>query len=133
MRAVIDTNITISALFFGGLPRRLVDLAAAGRFRAVTSPELLVELEGVLAEDFAVSQERIDLVVRDVLSYAEVVAPTEQVKVPVRDEADVKVVACAIAGRADCIVTGDRDLLALGGVEGIRVMTVRAFLESRPW
>jgi len=129
MRAVLDTNVIISALFWGGGPRRVVDLAASGRFQAITSPELLAELEDVLAEDFEVPQERVELILRDVLSWAEVAGPTEQVVLPVRDLADVKVVACAVAGRADCIVTGDRDLLSLGEVQGIRMMTVRAFLD----
>jgi predicted nucleic acid-binding protein len=38
------------------------------------------------------------------------------------------VIACAVGGRADCIVTGDHDLLALGGVSGVKVWTVREFL-----
>ena len=48
IRAVIDTNVLISALFWGGAPRRVVDLASSGRFRALTSLELLAELEDVL-------------------------------------------------------------------------------------
>jgi putative PIN family toxin of toxin-antitoxin system len=131
MRAVIDTNIIVSALFWGGRPRRVVDLAAAGRFHALTSAELLVELEDVLADDFAVPQERIDLILRDVLSYAEVVAPVEDVDAPVRDLADLKVIACAVGGRADAIVTGDADLLSLGRVLDIRILGVAAFLEER--
>lgn len=133
MRAVIDTNVLISALFWGGQPRRVVDLAAAGRFQAVTSPELLVELEGVLAGDFGVPQDRVDLVLRDILSYAEVVAPTQELAVAVRDPSDIKVIACAVAGRADFIVTGDRDLLALGEPQGIRFVAVREFLKVHSW
>jgi putative PIN family toxin of toxin-antitoxin system len=131
MRAVIDTNVIISALFWGGRPRRVVDLASAGRFQAITSGELLLELEDVLAEDFAVPQDRIDLILRDVLSYAELVVPLEKVDVPVRDAADIKVVACAVAGRADFIVTGDSDLLALGQVGTVHIVGVAAFLQQR--
>jgi predicted nucleic acid-binding protein len=43
------------------------------------------------------------------------------------------VLACAIAGHADCIVTGDRDLLALDAVRDIRTLSVRAFLDARSW
>jgi len=130
MRAVIDTNVIISALFWGGQPRRVVDHAASGRFQAITCPELLIELEDVLAEDFGVPQERVDLILRDVLSFSELIAPIQEIEVPVRDHADVKVIACAVAGRADFVVTGDRDLLALGEAHGIRVATVRAFLQA---
>jgi predicted nucleic acid-binding protein len=65
MRAVVDTNVFISGLFWGGRPRRVMDLAAGGRFQALTSAELLLELEDVLTEDFEVPQERVDLVLRD--------------------------------------------------------------------
>jgi putative PIN family toxin of toxin-antitoxin system len=130
MRVVLDTNVLISALFWGGQPRRVVDLAIAGRIQAITCPELLAELAQVLAEDLEVAQDKVDLVVRDVLSYAEVTVPLEEVEAPVRDPGDRKVIACAVAGRADCIVTGDRDLLALGEVHGVAVLSVRAFLSS---
>ena len=131
MRAVVDTNVFISGLFWGGRPRRVMDLAAAGRFQALTSAELLLELEDVLTEDFEVPQERVDLVLRDVLSYAEMIVPGEEPSVAVRDVDDVKVIACAIAGRADCIITGDRDLLSLGDVQGISVLTPAQFLRER--
>ena len=129
MRAVLDTNVIISALFWGGLPRRVVDLAISGGFQAVTSPELLWELEAVLAEDFEVPQDRVELAVRDMLSYAEVVVPVGEIEVAVRDRGDLRVIACAVAGRADYVITGDRDLLSLKQVAGVRFLTVRAFLE----
>jgi putative PIN family toxin of toxin-antitoxin system len=131
MRAVVDTNVFISGLFWGGRPRRVMDLAAAGRFHALTSAELLLELEDVLTEDFEVPQERVDLVLRDVLSYAEMIVPSEETSIAVRDVDDVKVIACAIAGRADCIITGDRDLLSLGEIQGISVLTPEEFLRKR--
>ena len=68
---------------------------------------------------------------RDVLSFSEVIAPVVAIETPVRDRADAKVIACAVAGRADFIITGDRGLLALGEVHGIRVATVLAFLHAQ--
>ncbi len=130
MRVVLNTNVLISALFWGGQPRRVVDLAIAGRIQAVTSPELLAELEQVLAEDFAVPQETVELVLRDTLSYAEVTVPVEEVHIAVRDSGDTKVIAAAMAGRGDCIVTGDRDLLVIVEAHGIAIVTVREFLSS---
>jgi putative PIN family toxin of toxin-antitoxin system len=130
MRVVLDTNVLVSALFWGGQPRRVVDMAIAGRVQAVTSAELLLELAQVLAEDLEVPQDKVELVLRDVLSYAEVTVPVEEVEAPVRDPGDRKVITCAVAGRADYIVTGDRDLLALGQVHGVAVLSVHAFLSS---
>lgn len=129
IRAVLDTNVLISALFWDGGPRRVVDLAAAGRFQAVTSPPLLAEFADVLADDFGAPQKRVVLALRDVLSYAQVVTPSAEPDIAVRDQGDVKVIACALAGAADLVVTGDRDLLVLGAVGDARVVTVRGFLQ----
>ncbi|MGD8240835.1 MAG: putative toxin-antitoxin system toxin component, PIN family [Armatimonadota bacterium] len=131
MRVVIDTNVLISALFWGGAPRRVVDLAASGPFQAVTSPEMLAQLEGVLAEDFDVPQDRLDSILRDVLSYAELVVADPEVEIDIRDPGDVKVIGCALAGRADWIVTGDNDLLDLGSAQGVVITTVGEFLQKR--
>lgn len=133
VRALVDTNVLISALFWGGNPRRVVDLAAAGRFQALTCPELLSELEEVLVEDFGVPQDKIDLIIRDLLSYSELITPIEESEVPVRDPTDRKIITCALAGHADFIITGDSDLLVLGEVQGARVLTVRTFLEAHTW
>ncbi len=129
MRVVIDSNVLISGLFWAGQPRKVVDLATAGAFQALTSPALLAELEDVLSEDFIVPESRILLILRDILSYAEIISPDEDPPTAVRDAGDVKVIACAIAGNADYIVTGDKDLLVLGQVQGIPILTVKGFLE----
>jgi len=50
----------------------------------------------------------------------------------VRDLSDAKVLACAVAV-ADCIVTGDQDLLSLGSAGDISIITPRAFLDLHPW
>ena len=105
--------------------RSRTDLGQAGRLRSQHG------LTAVLAEDFDVPQDKLDLVLRDVLSYSEVVAVLEEPAIPVRDLADTKVLACALAGRAECIVTGDRDLLALPPMPEVQILTPRAFLDAQ--
>lgn len=130
MRVVIDTNVLISALFWGGHPRRVVDQAIAGQVQAVTSPQLLSEFARVLGEGFGLPAEKVALAVRDVLSFSEVVVPTE-IGDEARDPDDNHVIACASAGKAEAIITGDADLLALGRARGVRICRVRAFLDAR--
>jgi putative PIN family toxin of toxin-antitoxin system len=129
---VLDTNVLISSLFFGGNPRRVVDLAAAGRFQAVSSIALLAELETVLLEDFRVPAERVEEIIRDALSFCVIAPEMPDFTANVRDLGDVKVLACAVGGEADYIVTGDRDLLALGRWEDISILTPEQFLASAP-
>lgn len=128
LRAVLDTNVLISSLFFGGNPRRVIDMAIIGRFQAVSSIPLVAELEIVLAVDFQLPSERVEEAVRDVMSFAQIVAELPQFHAEVRDLKDVKVLACASAGEADCIVTGDRDLLALKKWGGVAILTPAQFL-----
>ena len=130
IKAVLDTNILISGLFWKGLPRRIVDLASAQRFQSFTSVEILRELEAVLIEDFPdIPYAKITDILRDTLSYSQVVI-TEKIFIKhLRDLSDTKVIACAFAAEADYIVTGDKDILSLKEIKRIRIITARIFWE----
>ena len=131
MRVVLDTNVLVSSLLWGGAPEKAADLAAAGRFQAITSPDLLVELAEALSK-LGLPAADVVFAVVDLLSYAEVVQPTGgagALDTHVRDPSDAKVLACALAGRAAYVVTGDKDLLVLDRTCGVRIVTPRAFVE----
>ncbi len=136
MRVVLDSNVLISALFWRGTPRRLVTLAAEGRFQSVTSPEILEEVDRVPGGKFRVSADDRADILRDIRSWSEVVVPgAPSTEVAVRDPGDRKVLACAFGGGADFLVTGDDDLLVLGNPAGVRIVTVRGFaaiLDAKP-
>ncbi|MGA9366233.1 MAG: putative toxin-antitoxin system toxin component, PIN family, partial [Steroidobacteraceae bacterium] len=132
MRIVADTNTVLSGLLWQGPPRRLLDLARA-RERKVslyTSVTLLAELAEVIARDkFAERVRAAGLsaaeLVQDYERLAEVVTP-ETLPAPVsRDPDDDHVLACAVAAKAELIVSGDkRHLLVLGEYQGIPIRTV---------
>ncbi len=128
MRVTIDTNVFVSALVFGGAPGEVLDLHTDGAFVLCISPVIIAELRRVLAERFEWSAEDLGAVVGPILSRAEIVEPVRQVWAS-SDPDDNHVLACALEGRADFIVTGDRDLLVLGTFEGIPILTVRRFLD----
>jgi putative PIN family toxin of toxin-antitoxin system len=128
MRAVADTNVVVSGLLWQGPPRRVLDLARAGTLELFTSPALLVELEDVLGRrKFARRLQAAGVDPRDlVLGYAalaRVVVPTEKPAAVPEDPDDDEVVACAMAARAEIIVSGDRHLRNLGTFRGIRIVT----------
>ncbi len=129
MRVVADTNILISALMFDGLPGRILQLGLEKRFRLVASKALLDELEEKLVAKFGVS-EADSRTVRSKLELAgELVEPEFALHVVKDDPDDNRVLECAIAGKAEFIVSGDRHLLRVGEYEGISIVTVRQFLE----
>jgi putative PIN family toxin of toxin-antitoxin system len=130
MRVVADTNVFISALMFGGLPGRFLDLALGRRFTLVISEALLDELDEKLRGKFAVSESDALAIRAKLEDNATVVNPDFELDAVPGDPDDNRVLECAVAGRAGTIVSGDRHLLRLASFEGIAIVTVRQFLET---
>lgn len=127
-RVVFDTNILVSALVFPGgrgeaALRRIIEQTD----QLVLSRPIVDELLDVLARKFARNAEELAHVAVFVTELAVVVAPKRRLRV-VKDDADNRVIECAVAGRAEVIVTGDKALLALKFHEKIRILTLREYL-----
>lgn len=129
MRLVLDTNLALSGLLWGGVPGRLIDAAEQGRVELASSTALLAELQGVLMRPkFARQLIQRSLSVADLFDgYAALVVHVTPAALPrpvCRDPDDDAVLACALGARADLVVSGDRDLLVLERFEGIAIVTV---------
>ena len=130
IRAVLDTNTIVSGVGWGGPPGAVLDAALAGHFEIVTSPTLLDELRRVL--NYPKLQEVVgdaDELVKFLALATVLVTPTETVTIS-RDPDDDRLIEAALAANADVIVTGDQDLLTLGSIGQIQVLTPREFVES---
>ncbi len=127
-RVVLDSNIYISALLFGGKPLRAVQLAEQGAFILLTSPPIQSEVESTLTAKFGYSRAMIRKSCHRVWRCAEQIEPIMHVDI-CRDEDDNRILECAIAGGASYIVTGDRDLLDLPSVSQYIILKVDAFLK----
>ena len=128
MRLVLDTNVIVSALLWGGTPERLIALAGDGALELVTSHALLSELARLLSRPKLAAQlERKGLTAQEVLArYVELAQvidapPIEEARL--RDPDDAAVLACARAAQTDLIISGDADLQTLGAYEGIPVLS----------
>lgn len=116
----MDTNVLVSALFWDGNERRVLRRCLEGDRQLVISPFILAELQDVLEAKFDVPDEKLGTYVRTLLVRADLVRPDIDVEAT-GDSADDRVLACALVGGADALVTGDQELLALGSWKGIRI------------
>jgi putative PIN family toxin of toxin-antitoxin system len=126
--AVLDSNVYISALLFGGNPRRVVDLAHGTAFSTFLSQAMVDEIEDVLRRKFQWSEVRIRAAGAATWRLAARVNPSVQVDA-CPDPDDNRVLECAIACQAHFIVTGDHHLLDLQSFRGITIINSRQFLE----
>ncbi len=135
MKVVLDVNVWVSGLLWGGIPGQVLKLSHSKKIISIVSEELLLELEKTLRrEKFQERLRQRGYTVEDLLTVvktlSEVVA-INIIKVPeMRDPADLKILATAAAAQADVLVTGDQDLLVLGTFQGIVIWTPTEFYNS---
>jgi putative PIN family toxin of toxin-antitoxin system len=135
VRLVLDTNTVLSALLWRGTPYRLLQAIRNQHpsLQLYSSPVLLEELTDVIARpSFSQRLNSIGKTVRQVLAdYIEIVELVEPLEIPriVRDPDDDHVLACALAAKAEIIVSGDKDLLDLREYQGIQILTAAAALQ----
>ena len=129
MKAILDTNVLISAYVFpGGKPEAVYRLALEGRLEIGTSRTLLAELGRVLGQKFGWIPDQVEAAVAQVTRFAAVVEPSEVVQVVRADPADDRVLEAARAFDADVIVSGDRHLLDLGTWSEIDIISPAEFI-----
>jgi putative PIN family toxin of toxin-antitoxin system len=130
VRVVFDTNIFVSALVLpGGSADRAVERIIAGKDSLLFSKEILDEFLTVLAKKFGRDREELARVAVFLDEVGERVRPRKRVDV-LPDAADNRILECAIAGRAEAIVTGDRAMLKIGSLGPIRIVSLRDYLSS---
>jgi putative PIN family toxin of toxin-antitoxin system len=133
MRMVADTNVIVSALVFGGLPRQVIDLAARGEVELYFSAPIQDEVERVLEQKFGWSRDEILSRARVPFSWGTRVDPRMSLIVVKDDPDDDRILECAMAAQAHAIISGDRHLLRLGVFRSIAILTPRQFLDDKPW
>lgn len=114
IRLVCDTNILISALIFpGGNPDKVIQLARTKEIELCISPFILSEFERVLKEKFNYGENEVKKRLEKIINISTIVNPKEHILVVTEDEADNRILECAIKAKADFIVSGDKHLLNL--------------------
>jgi putative PIN family toxin of toxin-antitoxin system len=131
MRIVVDTNVLVSS-FFGGNPRKVINLWARGDITLCFSKDIIREYVEVLerlglSEDQGLS-EVLSLFARGVNCLF--TAKTPDLKIVENDPDDDKFIQCAVALKAQCVISGDKALLAIEDYMGIKIATPRQFISE---
>ena len=134
MRLVLDTNVVASGLLWHGTPAQLLDAARTDDIDLFTSRHLLAELTRILRRaKFADAITASGLSLEElVLGYAELTTIVEPLPIPptvIADPDDDQVLACAVAAKAELIVSGDSHLLSLNCFQDISIVSVAEALQ----
>ncbi len=129
MKVFLDTNVIVSATATRGL--------CADVFREVlltheliVLEQLLTEVSRVLSAKFGASAEMIENVIRILKQDTIFSQPSDPPDVTIQDRDDLLILASALAGKADVLVTGDKELQALGSIHNLEIISPRQFWEK---
>lgn len=134
-KLVLDVNVWVSALLWGGKPAQVVELAQDDQLDIFVSEAIIAELSQVLLYPRIVKVYKDDRLragdlIAAVLKIVKFVEVKPVVKVVLEHPADDKFIDCAIAAGASYVISGDKHLLKLGSYKKIRVLSVNDFLEG---
>ena len=129
MRIVVDTNVIISGVFFGGAPRQILNAVVKAKVTACATTEIVDEYLEIVDEMITRKQGSINRNILSPLIHSlEMIEPRTHVALS-RDPDDDKFLGCAKDAKALDIVSGDKDLLVLERFENIEIITAREFCD----
>lgn len=130
MKIVIDTNVFISAVFFGGLPLKVLQTVIAKQNEAYISPEIWDEYNDVIERITKKYPSRLkQQLIDEVFKLFKVIIPSSEISI-CRDPDDDKFISCALDAECMYIVSGDGDLLSLGKIVDVTICTPSEFLSA---
>jgi uncharacterized protein len=128
-QVVIDTNVWISGMVFGGNPERIIKLFIDGSLLVVASEEMLSELRRKVSHKFPLYEPYLSALVASIREQAIIVQLGTYPVNTSRDSDDNMVIETALIGGADFIVSGDEDLLVLEKYESVKIVKPADLLE----
>ncbi len=128
-KIVLDTNVLISSILFGGKPRQILQLVIQGKISAFLSPAIFTEFKEVLDRPkFGLTHEECFAIAREIEDVFFFVFPQIVIDLVKDDPDDNAILECALAAGVEYIVTGDPHLLTLESFEQIRIISPATFI-----
>ena len=129
LKAVLDTNVYISAVLFGGKPEEIRKLSKQGKIEVLISEAIISEIAEVLRRKFDWESWQISQVIDEIREATTLTVPRQNICLIKDDDADNRVLECALEGNAQYIVSGDkRHLLPLKEYREIKILSPDEFL-----
>ncbi len=130
MKIVIDTNVLISGVFFGGFPRKILSAVVSQKITACATTEIINEYEEIVQEMINRKQGHINKsILSPLIKVMEIIEPVIHVEI-CRDPDDNKFLECAKDSHALYIVSGDKDLLVIKQFENVQIVTAKSFCQK---
>jgi uncharacterized protein len=128
-KLVLDSNVLISALVFGGKPGEILELAVKGLIEVAVSDDILEEVGGVLGgKKFQYPAKAVRALINELEDLADLVDPVDKIDAVPQDPEDNRVLECAVESGANVIISGDSHLLALQSFGRIKILNPGEFL-----
>ena len=128
-KVVLDTNIYISAILFGGKPKQIIDLARNNKLHIIISPYIIWEIKKILGSKFNIPHSKIIKIENNILLISNLIDVHKKHDIIIKsDVSDNNILYCAIEGKAELIITGDKDLLNLKKFNDISIIKPNDFL-----
>ncbi|MBF0359369.1 MAG: putative toxin-antitoxin system toxin component, PIN family [Oligoflexia bacterium] len=129
LRVVLDSNIYISSIGFGGNPKKVVSLGIKGEFQIVLSEFIISEVTRVCIKKLKLKSSELDFFFNELLLVADLVTPSTEITTTTNDGDNI-VLATAIDGHADYIVTGDKaHLIPIQKYQTVKIVTLDKFMQ----
>lgn len=129
MLVVLDTNVLVSGVFWGGNPERILIGWQKGRFEVVASPNIVWEYEATLRELGKGMPEKAEAWIHYIHAKIRLIMPQREVRL-CRDPKDDKFLSCALEGGVSCVISGDKDLGDLEKIGEIPILKPAVFVRK---
>lgn len=127
MKIVIDTNVVISGIFFGGFPRKILEAVVNNKVDAYANTKIIKEYSDIVKEMIVDKGGKLDEnILSPFIEKLNLVKPVSKIKIS-RDKEDDKFIECAIDSKALYVVSGDKDLLDIVEFQNISIITAKDF------
>lgn len=128
IKLVLDSNVLISAIVFGGKPRKILNFIIEGRLALCLSKAIIDEVLEILGKKFKYTQRMLFAIEHELMSASFITEPDIEIHYITEDEDDNRILECAVSAECDYIVSGDSHLLSIGKYKSIEIKSVSDFL-----